>query len=94
MDELNKPSKFESPENIKLTSREEDLKQRLQKEIMRRDGLQKKDAQFKAMADIEDSTSLLENQFDFDGKGQFLKGPDGYALGEAVDYHDIDGKLM
>tara|TARA_B110000285_G_C15005943_1_gene553865 strand:+ start:969 stop:1109 length:141 start_codon:yes stop_codon:yes gene_type:complete len=46
------------------------------------------------MADIEDSTSLLENQFDFDGKGQFLKGPDGYALGEAVDYHDIDGKLM
>lgn len=44
MDELNKPSKFETPDNIQLTSREEDLKQRLQKEIMRRDGLQDKDA--------------------------------------------------
>lgn len=46
------------------------------------------------MADIDDNTSLLDNQFDFDGKGQFMKGPDGYELGEAVDYHDNDGKLM
>ena len=44
------------------------------------------------MADIEDDSSLFSNQFDFDGKGQLLRGPDGFALGEAVDFHDLDGK--
>jgi hypothetical protein len=44
------------------------------------------------MADLEDGASLLDNDYDFDNKGNFLKGPDGYALGESVDYHDLDGR--
>ena len=65
---------------------------RLQRYIEKKEGLEEEDASFKAMADLDD-TSLLDNEFDFDGSGKFLKGPDGYALGEAVDYHDLDGNM-
>lgn len=44
------------------------------------------------MADLDD-TSLLDNEFDFDNSGKFMKGPDGYAAGEGVDYHDLDGNM-
>ena len=44
------------------------------------------------MADLDD-TSLLDNEFDFDNAGKFMKGPDGYALGEGVDYYDLDGNV-
>lgn len=60
---------------------------------MRREGLLDKDASFKAMVDLEDEVSHLNNSFDFDNKGKFMKGQDGYALGESVDFHDLDGNL-
>lgn len=39
-----------------------------------------------------DGTSHFESEFDIDAKGQFLKGKDGYALGESLDFHDLDGR--
>ena len=43
------------------------------------------------MADMDDP-SIMESGFDFDVKGKFLKGTDGYELGEQLDFHDLDGK--
>ncbi len=59
---------------------------------MRRDGLEEEDASFKAMADLEDSGSHLNNDFDFNSEGKFIKGKDGYGLGERATYHDLDGE--
>ena len=42
------------------------------------------------MAEL-DEPSLLENEFDFDNSGKFLKGEDGYDLNQGIDYHDVDG---
>ena len=47
-------SKFERADDIKLTSYDEDLKKRLEKELMNKERLDERDASFKAMADAED----------------------------------------
>ena len=47
-------SKFERAEDIKLTSHDDDLKKRLEKELMNKERLNEQDASFKAMVDIED----------------------------------------
>ena len=83
--------KFEKEDDIELSSYEENLKKRLQKEIQRREGLQEEDAEFKAMADLDES-SLLDSKFDFDGSGKFIRPHDGYGNQEAVDYHDHEGR--
>ena len=53
---------------------------RLQAELQKKEGLEEEDASFKAMAEL-DQSSHLDNEFDFDNSGNFLKGPDGYELG-------------
>jgi hypothetical protein len=74
-----------------LSTYEEDLKNRLEQEIVKRDQHKDKDDLFKEMADLDES-SMLDSGFDFDAKGNFLKGEDGYELGEQLDFHDLDGK--
>ena len=74
-----------------MNSYEEELKQRLEQEIKRREENKGNDDLFKEMADL-DETSLLEGEYDFDAKGKFLKGSDGYELGEQLDFHDLEGR--
>ena len=38
-----------------------------------------------------DETNIFESEFDFDNSGMFFHGKEGYDLGEAVDFHDLDG---
>ena len=60
--------KFEDPSPIDLTSREKAVKERLQKEMMRREGLEESDASFKAMADM-DGANHGDSKFDIDLQG-------------------------
>ena len=69
------------------------MKERLQKEIMRREGLREDDASFKAMADM-DGVDHAHSQFDVDADGNFLRGADGYQHGEVLDYHDMEGREL
>ena len=85
-------SKFERGDNFKLTEKEKELRDRLVKEVQKKGELHDKDAQFAAMVQDEDELSFFESNYDFDGKGNFMKGQDGFSLGEGVDYHDLDGK--
>lgn len=34
---------------------------------------------------------MLRSGYDVDASGKFLRGADGYDMGEGVDYHDLDG---
>lgn len=86
-----KPSKFEQEEEFTLTTHEQDLKDRLLREIDHRERTMDKDQYFKNLAE-NDEASLLDSEFDFDGAGNFLKSEDGYSLGEQLDYHDLEGK--
>lgn len=44
------------------------------------------------MVEEDDETNHFESfKYDFDAKGNFLKGRDGYQLSESVDYHDLGG---
>ena len=69
------------------------MKDRLQKELMRREGLESSDAHFKAMAAM-DGVDNAQSGFDIDAKGQFMRGADGYNLGEVLDYHDMEGREL
>ena len=84
-------TKFEKEEKIDLTTYEQDLKYRLEQEIKMKQVNKSKDDLFKEMADMDDP-SMLDSGFDFDAKGKFLKGTDGYELGEQLDFHDLEGK--
>jgi hypothetical protein len=88
---VNPPSKFEIGDQIKLSPREEDMKNRLIQEIQRRDGLKDPDQAFRQMVDEEDQINNFNSSFDVDNSGKFIKGHDGYALGESVDFHDAEG---
>ena len=49
---------------------------------MNREGLSEKDAEFKALAELRDESSHVRSKFDVDTDGRFLRGADGYELGE------------
>jgi hypothetical protein len=48
------------------------------------------DQLFKEMAE-GDEPNIFQSEYDFDNSGEFFHGKDGYDLGEAVDFHDLDG---
>mmetsp|Transcript_22666 Transcript_22666/g.34964 ORF Transcript_22666/g.34964 Transcript_22666/m.34964 type:complete len:280 (-) Transcript_22666:109-948(-) len=68
-----------------LTPREKQIKDRLQAEVRNREDFFDHDAEFKRMVEEEDELSFFQSNYDFDAKGNFMKGIDGYSLHEKAD---------
>lgn len=89
MDRSKFEREFDELDESQLNEAELFAKERLKQEIMIREGLSEKDAEFKALAELRDDASHVRSKFDVDTEGKFLRGADGYDLGEQLDFHDL-----